>query len=154
MSQDGINRPADLLAAVAACRNSFGKPVSVKPTIRDFIWKFRMDRNKSLFKRELVKFSKWMSCGSSGPRFWEIIMGGQNTRDLTGPQVLTLIVPLMMKTGMSETEVMNMGLGRAQWVSAEVAEIEGSDRRFLFDQDLQDDFADEESEDNEGGQDA
>lgn len=140
---DGINRPADLLAAVAACRNQFGTPISIKPTFRDLVWRLRMDRNPQLFKREIVKFSRWMTSHSSGPRFWEITSGGPCTRELTGPNILTLIVPVIMKTGMSEETVWNMSLGRLQWLSAEISEIEGSTMRFLFDDDLTEDIPDD-----------
>lgn len=95
-----------------------------------------MHRKPAIFKREIVKFSQWMTAHSSGPRFWEIVSGGPATRDLTGPDVLTLVVPVLMKTGMSEADVWNMSLGRLQWISAEISEIEGSTLRFLFDEDL------------------
>lgn len=136
---EGINRPADLLAAAAACRNIFGKPVKLKPSLRDVFWRIRMDRSKELFKREAVKFARWMAEHSSGPRFWQIVSGGASTRELTGPEILTLVVPLIMKTSLTETEVWNMSLGRAQWINAEIQELEGSDRRFLFDKDLTED---------------
>lgn len=136
IAADGVNRPADLLAAVAACRNRFGEPVKIKATLRDLAWRIRMDRNPKLFKREIVKFSRWMSSHSSGPRFWEVISGGQKTRDLTGPDILTLIVQLIMKTTLTESDAWNMSLGRAQWMIAEIHEIEGSERRFLYDDDL------------------
>ena len=99
-----------------------------------------MDRNPALFKREIIKFSRWMTSHSSGPRFWEIVSGGPATRELTGPDVLTLVVPVIMKTGMTEKEIWNMSLGRLQWLSAEISEIEGSTLRFLFDQDLTEEF--------------
>ena len=35
MDASGVNRPADLLVAVSACRNQFGKPVKLKPTFKD-----------------------------------------------------------------------------------------------------------------------
>ena len=136
ISSNGVNTPADLLAAVAACRNRFGQPVKLNPTIKDLFWRVRMDRNPHLFRREIVKFSAWMASHSSGPQFWEITSGGPSTRDLTGPDILTLIVPVMMKTGMCEVDVWNMSIGRLQWLSAEISEIEGSTRRFLFDDDL------------------
>lgn len=143
MRPDGVNRPSDLLAAIAACRNRFGKPVKLKPTLWDLVWKIRMERNPALFKREALAFSAWMGNHSNGPRFWEIVSGGPATRELTGPDVLTLVVPVIMKTGMSETDVWNMSLGRLQWMSAEISEIEGSTLRFLFDQDLEDDKSEE-----------
>lgn len=135
---DGINRPSDLLAAIAVCRNVFGKPVRLNPTFRDLLWRVRMDRNQVLFKREIVKFSLWLASHSSGPRFWTITSGGPATRELTGPDILTLVVPVLMKTGMPEKDVWNMSLGRLQWMSAEISEIEGSTLRFLFDGDLTD----------------
>lgn len=95
-----------------------------------------MHRNPGLFKREAIKFSQWMASHSSGPRFWEVIVGGPRTRELTGPDVLTLIVPVMMKTRISESEAWNMSLGRLQWMSAEISEIEGSTLRFLYEEDL------------------
>jgi len=95
-----------------------------------------MTRNPALFHREALKFSRWLTAHSSGPRFWEIIAGGPKTRDLTGPDVLTLIIPLIMKANIPEADAWNMSLGRAQWMNAEIQEIEGSDRRFLFDDDL------------------
>lgn len=144
INPEGVNRPSDLLAAVAACRNRFGSPVKLKPTLRDLLWRLRMDRNPALFKREIVKFSLWMTSHSSGPRFWEIVSGGPATRELTGPDVLTLVIPVIMKTGMTEKDVLNMSLGRLQWMSAEISEIEGSTLRFLFDGDLQDDFPEDE----------
>lgn len=147
MNPDGVNRPADLLAAVAACRNRFGVPVKLKPTLRDLVWRFRMDRNPRLFKREALAFAAWMGSHSSGPRFWEITSGGPAMRELTGPDVLTLVVPVIMKTGMTEKDVWNMSLGRLQWMSAEISEIEGSTLRFLDENDLTDDF-EEEEEDN------
>lgn len=129
---DGVNRPADLLVAVAACRNQFGKPVNLRATIKDAIWRLRMMRNPALFRREMEKFCKWMAAHSSGPRFWEVIQGGSKSRDLTGPDVLTLITPLMMKTSMTESDVWNMSLGRAQWMAAEIQELEGADRKFYY----------------------
>lgn len=139
MNQDGVNRPSDLLVALAACRNRFGEPVSLKPSIRDIFWRIRMDRNPALFKREAIKFSQWMAAHSSGPKFWEIVSGGPATRELTGPDILTLVIPVFMKTGMTENNIWNMSLGRLQWISAEISEIEGSTLRFYFDEDSQDD---------------
>jgi hypothetical protein len=133
LKADGVNTTADLLAAVAACRNAFGKTVNLKPTIRDAIWKLRMTRNPALFRREAVKFSKWMGEHSSGPKFWEVVSGGPKTRDLTGPDILTLVVPILMKTSITESEAWNMSLGRLQWIAAEVAEIEGSTLKFYYD---------------------
>jgi len=136
LEADGINRPADLLAAVAACRNSFGSPVNLKPRLRDAIWNWRMTRKPALFRREMVKFSRWMTEHSSGPRFWEVISGGQQTRDLTGPDIMTLIVPIIMRTSITEAEIWNMSLGKAQWINAEIQEIEGSQRRFYYEDEL------------------
>jgi hypothetical protein len=132
----GINRPSDLLAAISVCRKVFGRDVKLKPGFSDVIWKISMERSDALFRREAVKFSKWISAHSSGPKFWDVISGGGRTRELTGPDVLTLVVPLMTKAHMSECDVWNMSLGRAQWLNAEIQELEGSERRFLFDQDL------------------
>lgn len=84
-----------------------------------------------------------MAAHSSGPQFWTVVSGGQKCRDLTGPDVLTLLVPLMMKTNISEKDAWNMSLGRAQWMNAEIAELEGSERRFLFECDLVDTEADD-----------
>ena len=106
-----------------------------------------MARNPKLFEREIVKLTLWMAAHSSGPKFWEITSGGPSMRQLTGPDVLTLIVPVMMKTGMTESDAWNMSLGRLQWMSAEISEIEGSTLRFLDENDLTDDF-EEEEEDN------
>ena len=49
---------------------------------------------------------------------------------------MTLIVPILMKTNMAEADAWNMSLGRLQWINAEIQEIEGSDRRFLYEDDL------------------
>ena len=136
MDRNGINTPSDLLVAVAACRNIFGKPVNLKASVRDLLWRARMNRNPDLFKREMIKFSAWMSAHSIGPRFWEIVTGGPRTRDLSGPDIMTLIVPIIMKTNIAEADAWNMSLGRLQWINAEIQEIEGSDRRFLYDDDL------------------
>lgn len=95
-----------------------------------------MTRDPAMFRREVMRFARWMSDHSCGPRFWQVVSGGPETRDLTGPDILTLIVPMMMRTSMSESEVWNMSLGRAQWISAEIQEIDGSQRRFLYDGDL------------------
>jgi hypothetical protein len=132
LKPDGINGPSDLLAAIAVCQNTFGKTVRIKPTLRDAIWKLRMMRNASLFRREAVKFSKWMGEHSSGPKFWEVVSGGPKTRDLTGPDVLTLVIPVLMKTSITESEAWNMSLGRLQWISAEISEIEGSTLKFYY----------------------
>lgn len=142
LRMDGIIRPADLLAAVAACRNRFGLPVKIRPGWKDIFWKIRMTRNPKLFRKQAGRFSLWLESHSSSPRFWEIVSGGPKTRDFTGPQILTLIVPLFMKTSMSEEYVWNMSIGRVQWLNSVIQEIEGSDRRFLFDSDLTEDFPD------------
>lgn len=108
-----------------------------------------MDANPGLFREEAIKFSRWMTEHSSGPRFWEIIQGGPATRDLTGPDILTLVVPLLMKTSMTEAEIWNMSLGRAQWINAEIQEIEGSERKFFFeDGATEDETLTEKSDDN------
>lgn len=96
-----------------------------------------MLRRPGLFRRECKKFAAWMASHSSGPRFWTVVSGGQKTRDLTGPDILTLIVPLMMKTSITEEQAWNMSLGRAQWITAEISELEGSERRFMFDSDFE-----------------
>lgn len=137
LSGSGVIRPGDILSAVCTCRQTFGKPVRIRAGIRDAVWKLRMTRNPAIFRRECVKFSAWMKSNSSGPRFWSVVSGGQKSRDLTGPDILTLITPLIMKTTLTETEAWNMSLGRAQWIAAEIAELEGSERRFLFDEDLE-----------------
>ena len=138
LSADGVIDSADLLVAIKVCRNSFGQPVNLKPSLRDAVWKLRMTGNPALFRRECRKFASWMAMHSSGPRFWDVVSGGQKSRDLTGPDILTLITPMMMKTTLTESEAWNMSLGRAQWINAEICEMEGSERRFLYDSDLED----------------
>lgn len=135
---DGEIRPADLLAAVCACRHRFGEPVDMRPRLRDAVWKWRMDRKPGLFRRECEAFSRWVAEHSNTPRFWTVISGGEKTRDLTGPDILTLVVPVMMRMGLSEDAVWNMSYGRLHWYHAEVQEIEGSSRRFLWEDDLED----------------
>lgn len=139
MDSQGRIRPGDLLAAVRVCRHRFGEPVDLFPNLRDIWWKLRLERSKDLFRRECEKLAGWISSHSSGPQFWTVIEGGQATRDLTGPEVLTLIIPVMMQIRISEAEAWDMSLGRLQWLHAEIQEVEGSTRRFLYEQDLEDD---------------
>lgn len=128
--------PADLLSAIAICRNRFGEPMSLKLGIKDILWKWLMHKWPWLFAREIKKLAKWMSNHSCGPRFWTVIKGAAKSRDLTGPEILTLIVPIMTKANFTEEAVMNMSMGRLRWLTAQIDEFNGSERRFLWDKDL------------------
>jgi len=141
MAASGTIDSAALLVAVSACRKSFGDEPRLRPTLKDAFWRLRMMRSPKLFERECKKFAAWMAAQASGPKFWEVISGGQKTRDLTGPDILTLVTSLMMKTSISESEAWDMPLGRAKWLNAEINELEGSERRFLYQGELMEEEA-------------
>lgn len=137
LGTDGEITAGDLLVAVRVCGKRFGDAPTISPNFRDVWWKLRMTRNHGLFSSECRKFAAWLSANSSGPNFWEVVNDAQPTRDLTGPDILTLLVPIMMKTSSSQAEIWNMGFGMIKWISAEIAEIDGCERRFLYDSDFE-----------------
>lgn len=147
---EGDITPADLLRAVKICRTNYDGSRSLKPGIRDFIWKRRMERNPHLFHRETGNFSKWLSLNNSRPDYWQkpsSSSGGESFTLEETPVPLALICSLMRRAGMSRSEAWGTPLGEALWLDAMLAKITGADLHFLPDDMPKDpaDFTDEEA---------
>lgn len=135
IADNGLIQPVDLLRAVRCCTKKYGD-TDLFPTLRDWIWRKRMERNERLFREQCVTFHQFLNSHASGPRFWQTNEGGQALRELTGPSALVPIVASMRDLHFSESEAWNMSLGKLQWYNAESAELAGSERRFLDETDL------------------
>lgn len=75
----------------------------------------------------------------SRPEFWQST--GDERRSLTGPPVL-LTVSNLTAHGIPLADAWNMSPGEASWYEAVFAEREGSEDRFLWEEDLLDDLPD------------
>lgn len=126
----------DLLAAVRVCRLRYGKK-SISPGIRDAIWKWRLTRNPKLFRREAEKFYRWMELQCSPPKFMRTDShGGTHKGVERGSRCLGLACSLMYRGGIPEADAWDCNLGKAMWLDAQFAQIEGLPLRFLDDEDL------------------
>lgn len=135
----GHIRPEDLLVALKVCRATYSGSTSIpdlSPSLRDLIWRKRLCRNKRAFRAHCEKFGAFMEAHASTPKFWNVISGGQKTRDLTGPNILILIACIVKRSSITLSEAWNMSFGQAQWISAEFDELDGSERRFLDENEL------------------
>ena len=130
--------PSDLLVAARICTHRFGREIDLSPRLRDIWHKWRLTRNPAYFRRACEKLADFMGDHMTGPKFWEITSGGQKTRQLTAPDIQILICDLMMRAHMSEDQAWNMSFARAKWISATISELDGSDRKFAYDDELKD----------------
>ena len=140
MDSEGQVKPEDLLVAAHFCQASLTDSPDVptiKASLRDALWRRKMTRNPLLFRRECEKFAQWIEAHSTAPKFWTVISGGQNTRQLTGPNILILVANAIRRSTITLDQAWTMSLGQLQWIGAELDELEGSDRRFLFDGELE-----------------
>lgn len=97
-----------------------------------------MERSGSIFLREFEAFALYLKDHTSRPRFWSVVDGGAY-RDVSGPVVMWTVAGLISNTTLSPKEVWNLSVGEASWYDASIAEREGSQLRFLWDDDLVDD---------------
>ena len=134
---DRISIP-DLLIAVRVCCLKYGES-GIKPTLRDVWWKRKLTKNPRLFRAELEKFYDWMAKQSSPPKFYRGGGDGSVTKGIeSGPRCLGLACSLMSRGGISENSAWDCNLGRAMWMDAQFAQLEGIQLRFLDDADLDD----------------
>lgn len=138
VAETELFRPADLLLALRACRSTYGRRVSFRPSLADAAWAWRMRRNPALFSREARRFFEWVATQSSPPVLWRENHGGDSVRKVvdSGPQCLALVCSLMSRGGLSKAEAWNMPIGEARWTDAQLAQVEGVPVHFLDDADL------------------
>ena len=127
---------ADLLVAVRVCQLKYGD-ANIKPGLKDILWKFKLRKNPDKLRKELETFYEWMNRQSSPPKFYR----GGNTGGISkgiesGPRCLGLACSLMYRGGIPEEDAWNSNLGRAMWLDAQFAQLEGIELRFLDDEDL------------------
>lgn len=96
-----------------------------------------MEKNPKLFERQFLIFDAFMAAHASVPKFWDITEGGPRMRELTGPRALIPVTTAMLKLGMTESQAWDMSMGKLQWYCAEASELEGGERRFLDDRDIE-----------------
>ena len=130
--------PSDLLVAARICTHRFGEAINLRPRLGDVWRRIRLSRSRTKLKAECEKMAAFMGDHMTGPKFWEITSGGQKTRQLTAPDIQILICDLMMRAHMSEDQAWNMSFARAKWISATISELDGSDRKFAYDDELKD----------------
>lgn len=129
---------ADLLVAVRICRLKFGE-VKVRPSILDAWWGWKLRRDLVLFRREAGNFYEWIAKQCSPPKFYRAgLAGGINKGVESAPRCLGLVCSLMSRGGMTEQQAWDCNLGRAMWMDAQFAQLNGVDLRFLDDEDLDD----------------
>lgn len=127
----------DLLVAVRICATKYGEK-TICPGIRDAMWKRRMIKKPALFRRQTEIFYQWMSLQSSPPVLYRNNPGGVTGGVESGSRCLALACSMMHRGKLSQTEAWNMNLGKAMWMDAQFARLEGVDLRFLDDDDLDD----------------
>lgn len=129
---------SDLLVAVRVCGLKYGQ-TSIKPGFRDIFWKWKLTRNPRRFRKELEGLTQWMARQSSPPRFRRQSAGDGIHKSIeSGPRCLGLACSLMARGGISEADAWNTSLGRAMWLDAQFAQLEGIQLQFLDDEDLDD----------------
>ena len=125
-----------VLVAVRACRLKYGES-SMSPGVLDVLWKFRMLKRRTVFKREAKKLYQWVSDHCRAPLYWRESNGGKRSAH-SGPQCLALVASLMQRGGMSREESWNTSLGEALWMDAEFARLEGVPLHFVDEADVSD----------------
>jgi hypothetical protein len=138
MQENGRITPADLLVAIRVCTHRFGGEIRLKPRLRDVWHRWRLTQNVAYFRRSCETIAAFIGDHMAGPRFWETVHGGQKTRQLTAPDIMISICDLMMRGRIPEADAWNMSFARAKWISATMAELEGAERRFLYEDELKD----------------
>jgi len=133
---DRITIP-DLLVAVRVCGLSYGHQ-NVVPRAKDAWWKWKLTKNVALFRKETEKFYEWMSRQCSPPKFFIPSQGGASIQKgvESAPRCLGLVCSLMARGHMPEAAAWNCSLGRASWMDAQFAQLNGVNLRFLDDADL------------------
>ena len=128
----------DLLLAVRVCGLKYGNQ-EIKPKFKDVWWRIKLTRNPKLFRQEAEKFYLWMARQCSPPRFYRGgNTGGMSKGIESGPRCLGLACSLMYRGSISEYDAWNSSLGKAMWMDAQFAQLEGIQLRFLDDADLED----------------
>jgi hypothetical protein len=131
--------PEDLINALKVCQARHGKPLSLKPTLRDFYWLGKYRRNPKRFKDDATTFVKWVNFQTSPPKYWREGNGGGKSTVLDRvPSTLGLACSLMGKGGLGMSEAWDTPLGAARWMDAQFAKMEGAGIHFLDDEDLND----------------
>lgn len=128
--------PGDLIVASKALASNFGPTPDMRPLLRDVWWRIKLSRDPVMFRRQCKALALLIESHTSYPKFWDVVHGKNDTRELTAPDIMLVVAALMHKSHVPEADAWNMSLGRAQWLNAVVAEIEGSERRFLDENDL------------------
>ena len=131
-------RPGDLLVAIRSCGLSYGGTRNISPNLRDIYWRWRMNRDPRLFKREAKKFFDWMGVQCSAPVFWRKSTGSREMVEDKSPGCFALVCSLMQRGGVGMEIAWNLPIGEARWTDVQLAKASGIDIRYMDDEDLDD----------------
>jgi hypothetical protein len=133
---DLVITPGDLLLAARICAESWPFPGTVRPRLRDVIWRWRMERNPRLFRHHLRLFTSYFRDHTSFPEFWRSEETGG--RSLSAPEALGKAAYLISHTSISEERAWSMPLARVDYTMAAVIERETGGVRFWHEDDEED----------------
>jgi len=131
-----VIKVSDLLVAVRVCKLDFGER-DLSPKLRDIYWKWKLSKNKELFRKHVEMFYEWMNLQCSPPKFY-IKRNGFSDGINKVPRCLGLVCSLMNRGGLELREAWNQTMGQAMWMDAQFALLDGLELRFLDDEDLDD----------------
>lgn len=130
--------PADLLLAARVCSLSREKAEKALQrggwTFRDFIAGCAFRFVDGLFSRVALAFQAYINAAKPEIGFWADMTG---TRRSSSPPLLMVKRDLMSFYGYSESEVLGMPYGRAEWERLSIMEADGS-LEFSTDEDTDD----------------
>lgn len=126
---------ADLLLAAKICAERYPHPANLRPRLRDVGWRFFLERNPALFRRQATLFAAYRADHTSFPEFWEDMSG--EGRAITAPMALSKAAYLLAETSLPEPRVWSMPLARVDYLIGAIEERRTESLRFLYEQDLE-----------------
>ena len=134
VDDEGTCTPLDLIHAIRVVSTVYPAQPDLRPSIRDLIWVWRMNRNADLFSREWKLYSAYLADFTSRPRFWQDAESFGST--VTGPACLLMVAALISRSSLLLHEAWNMSLAEGQWLEATIEERAGARLNFFYEQDV------------------
>jgi len=123
----------DLLLFLKVLNTRWPDIPDLRAKFKDKWWWWRLNKAKVLL-RELGKLKDWLDSQLSSPVTWEVTHTDKGAgKRLSSPAILALIVSLVSKGNIQLESAWNMRIAEARWYDAVLAELNGADVRFAYD---------------------
>ena len=131
MVPDKKTETSDILVFLKVIQTQWPDLPNLKPSWRDRRWFWKM-KKPAVVTREMAMLRDWLDAQLQNPIFWSTEQNKGSGKSLSSPGIFALVVGLVSKGGIALDRAWNMRIAEARWYDATLAEINGADIKFAY----------------------